>query len=117
MYIEQELSDLMESFGAVFQVSDFELDAENVWEWIEGKSQSLQAEINITREHTWDKGEYSKPLQIRIKFTVQNQIQDELINTLGKKICKQFNTDVIYGKILYIKGDVYDFTELKKFSI
>jgi len=116
LYIEQELSDLMEPFGSIFQVNDFDIDAENVWEWIEGNSASLQAEINITREHNCDKGEYSKPLQIRIKFTAQNEIEDELINTLGNKISEQLNTDVIYGKIRYIKGNEYDFTALKKFS-
>jgi len=117
IHIEQELSDLMKSFGSVFQVDNFEFDSENVWEWIEGYSQPLNAEINITREHQEDKGEYNKPMQIRIKFTDLAEIPEDLIHTLGETLSKKLKTGVSYGKIRYIKGNLFDFEELKKYEI
>ena len=113
IYIEKEISDLTDIFSKLFNVSDFHRDYENVWEWIEGQSDKLNAEINISRKHNWESGLYDKPL--RIQFNFSNGKNSSKIDELGMLIAKELKTETFYGEINHLKGTECEYIEMNKF--
>ncbi|WP_430907502.1 hypothetical protein [Maribacter sp. 2-571] len=97
-YSEKEIDDLIEPISKLFNSNDFIRDYENVWEWIVGTSSEFKSKINISREHDWEKGKYTKPLIFTFDYKGFNK--SKTVNTIGNILAKEFNAEVNYGELL-----------------
>lgn len=96
IYIERELSDLRTDFEVIFEVDNLYRDYENVWEWIESNDRKSNVYLNISRPHDWEKGEYRKPIMIKVESNNETELNEVEI---ALKIKKQLNCDVYAGEI------------------
>lgn len=92
-YSKREISDLKPEFENEFQVKLIR-DYENVWEWIWNGNQPNK-KINISREHNYKTGEYSKPLRIKISWN-NSELQSDEITAKIQRILK---SDLFIGTI------------------
>lgn len=109
VYTRQEVHEVLVGLAKRFNVRDFFHDTENVWEYAEGKSKSLNAFINVSREHDWkDYLPEEKPLLISIihKKTTKRSTD---IHKLGAKLQRHFKATVHHGKIRNTEGSSYEF--------
>jgi len=90
-YCEKEISDLKPEFEKAFGINLIR-DYENVWEWIWNGHQQ-ENKINISREHNWKTGEYSKPLRIHFQWS-SNEIEETEFIQRTQRIVK---SDIYFG--------------------
>ncbi len=102
IYLERELSELLPEFKKIFGVNNLYYDYENVWEWIESKNENSKYYLNISRSHDWNKGDYDKPIMIKIKSNSNKKLNEEEI---AKMIKEKFRCDVFVGEILVESSD------------
>ena len=102
IYIEKELSDLQTDFEKIFGVNNLYWDYENVWEWIESSERKSELYLNISRPHDWVKGEYDKPIMIRVE---SNNGAELIESEIAFKIKKQLNCEVYAGEIHADRND------------
>lgn len=115
IYTNKEIRELEPAFAKRFIVRDFYLDAENKWEYMEGKSKALNARIDITREYGWkDYLPEEKPIHIAFIFKKRKKRQNR-IDKLGRKLHRHFKTTVHYGKLRHAEGSSYDFISNRTF--
>lgn len=91
-YLPIELSDLTTVFGEIFNVENLYHDYEDKWEWLEGESLNLKANINIRREHNWESGNYTKPINISV--TTPQILSHDIILGIKLKLCKRLKSVV-----------------------
>ncbi len=92
-FSNREITDLKPEFESEFNIK-LTGDYENDWEWIWNGNQSIN-KINVSREHNWKTGEYSKPLRIDIKWNIAEFQREELI----EKIQNILKSDLHFGII------------------
>jgi len=92
-YSKREILDLKPEFEIAFKTKLIR-DYENDWEWIWNGEEPIN-KINISREHNWKTGEYSKPIRINISWN-PNQ-SDE--NTIIEKVQNVMKSDLHFGTI------------------
>jgi len=111
-YSEKEIRELQPEFEAVFNTKLIR-DYENDWEWI-WNGEEPKNKINISREHNWSTGEFSKPLRINISW---NPIETEQ-RTIIEKIQSVVKSDLHFGKISNrgINIDDYEATKTIKYE-
>jgi hypothetical protein len=92
-FSNREITDLKPEFESEFNIK-LTRDYENDWEWIWNGNQSIN-KINVSREHNWKTGKYSKPLRIDIKWNIAEFQREELI----EKIQNILKSDLHFGII------------------
>lgn len=107
-YINKELIELQPVFENHFKGLHLTRDYEDTWEWLEGRTEDLTYELNISRQHNWEQGLYDKELIIEI---IANPIVGE--DEIGRIFKNILSTSVYYGTKIYIKGHEYKF-EIEK---
>ncbi len=96
IYIERDLVDLQSDFEKIFGVDNLYRDYENVWEWIESSNRESDLYLNISRPHDWEKGEYDKPIIIKVESNNRIELNE---SEIAFKIKKQMNCEVYAGEI------------------
>ena len=112
VFINKEILELKSEFEKEFSINLIR-DYENDWEWI-CNDLNKDIEINISRQHNWETGEFLKPLRIHI--TLKNselQIED-----LIKKTQNVLKSDLFFGDISNrgISLDDYKATRIIKYQ-
>ena len=92
-FSNKEINELKPEFEKEFETNLIR-DYENDWEWIWNGSQP-ENKINISREHNWKTGEFSKPLRINITWSISELQRDEII----RKVQKVLKSDLHFGTI------------------
>jgi hypothetical protein len=92
-FSDKEIGELKPIFEQEFEINLIR-DYENDWEWIWNGSQPKN-KINISREHNWKTGEFSKPLRIKLTWDISELQRDELLD----KIQKVLKSDLHFGTI------------------
>ena len=116
IYTQQEMRELQPALSKRLIVRDMWHDSENVWEYMFGKSNALNAGINVSREDAWkDHLPEVKPLHISLSFK-KTRKRLTRIDKLGKKLQRHFRTTVYYGTLREISGSRYEFIPYQSFS-
>jgi hypothetical protein len=114
--LARELEDCGKDVMAVFEVSDFCRDYENVWEWIEGDGPGGW-QVNISRPHNLESGDYDVPVVVRISGPI-NRLTCEFLAERGQRLANRLQTEVWIGNVL--KNDKsernYEFEIEQKFT-
>lgn len=93
-YTNKEISELKPEFERIFN-EELTRDYENVWEWI-WNGQTADNQINISREHNMNTGDYAKPLRIRLKWNTNNIDKNKVITDIQSIV----RTKLYIGQIL-----------------
>ena len=96
IYLERELSDLILDFETIFGIDNLYRDYENVWEWITSSDTAATYDLNISRTHNWEKGNYDKPIIIIVKSEDRDSMNEVEI---ALRIKHHFKCDVYAGEI------------------
>lgn len=116
IYTQQEMWELQPALSKRLIVRDMWHDSENTWEYMFGKSNALNAEINVSREDAWkDYLPEVKPLHILLSFK-KTRKRLTRIDKLGRKLQRHFRTTVFYGTLRHIEGTAYEFIPHQTFS-
>lgn len=111
IYLERELIDLQTDFEKIFSVNNLYHDYENVWEWIESSDRDSEIYLNISRPHDWKKGEYDKPIMIRVESRLKNLSEE----TIANAIKNEFRCNVFAGEISVDENDNSVIIEKRKY--
>lgn len=115
IYTQQEMRELQPALSKRLVVRDMWHDSENTWEYMFGKSNALNAEINVSREDAWkDHLPEVKPLHILLSFK-KTRKRLTRIDKLGRKLQRHFRTTVYYGRLRHIEGTAYEFIPSQRF--
>lgn len=93
-FTKEEISDLQPKFEQNLKII-FSRDYENVWEWIWNQNRNDEIDFNISREHNWESGEYSKPL--RIIISSNKEIDEDQLNRFCSIIIDIIRSDLQRG--------------------
>jgi hypothetical protein len=93
-FTKEEISDLQPKFEQNLKII-FSRDYENVWEWIWNQNRNDEIDFNISREHDWESGEYSKPL--RIIISSNKEIDEDQLNRFCSIIIDIIRSDLQRG--------------------
>jgi hypothetical protein len=110
-YVNKELEELKNVFEETFKGLILHRDYEDTWEWLEGKTNSLEYEFDISRKHNWKQGLYHTELIINIKSKCDIDI-DEIGNILKNIL----STTIYYGNKVYTGTNDYQFAIIKKYE-
>ena len=110
-YINKELGELKNVFEKPFKGLVLRKDDEDTWEWLEGKTDLLGYEFDISRKHKWGQGLYNSELIVKIKS--KKNIDIDKIGNILKDI---LSTTVYYGNKTYIGDNNYQFIIMKKYE-
>jgi len=102
IYLKKELTDLQSDFEKIFGVDNLNNDYENVWEWIESSDRKSDIYLNISRPHDWNKGEYGKPIIIKVESNNGIKLNEEKI---ARSIKERLKCEVFAGEIFADKND------------
>ena len=105
-YSEIELDDLIEPLSELFNTPELIRDYENVWEWIQGNSTEFKSNINVSREHDWEKGKFDKPLILTFDYRGLNK--NKTIEKIGRILAEYFEREVNFGTIHILSNDEYE---------
>ena len=103
---EIELDDLIEPLSELFNTPELIRDYENVWEWIQGNSTEFKSNINVSREHDWEKGKFDKPLILTFDYRGLNK--NKTIEKIGRILAEYFEREVNFGTIHILSNDEYE---------
>lgn len=65
-YVDAPLADVFERFRSDVPVDDFIHDAENVWEWIDGRTRDGMLGFNISRQHGCQDSNPNDPVRLSL---------------------------------------------------
>lgn len=114
--LARELEDCGKDIMAVFGITDFHRDYENVWEWVEGE-RTDGWHINVSRPHGFDSGNYDIPVIIRIRGPLFKMTK-EFLSERGQMLADRLQTEVWIGRMLWNEQDErrYGFEIEEKFA-
>jgi hypothetical protein len=115
-YLNRDLEDCGKDIMAVFDISDFDRDYEDTWEWVEGKGQN-GLHVNISRPHNWKNGEYTLPVVVRVSGPL-SKLTDEFLSRSAQALADRLRTKVWIGNVVRkSRNDShYDFEIEKEFT-
>lgn len=102
----QSLDSIWQTLTPVLKAGEYEIEGENVWEWIESSSRNRHFIYNISRKH----GDYSYPVILRVKCR-PGYMKPGFQNILGQKLADALNAEVSYGRVNYLEGNNYAFEQ------
>jgi len=111
-YTKLDLRAVFSKFCSVWPSTDFIDDAENEWEWIEGKTNDGSFGFNISRRHDLGEPMLSEPLILKISIYNLNIHAEEI----GASLLHLLSVDMYMGEIKYIDGNEYLYNEISKFT-
>lgn len=80
---------------SIFQITDYQRDYENAWEWIEGDNHE-GTKVNISRTHNWKTGNYERPILISVSAPV---LSEEKLSDYALQLANTLKTEVWIGKV------------------
>lgn len=93
-WLPVELDEVFDRFRSEFPVDDFIHDAENVWEWFDGRTTDDALGFNITRQWEMD----SIPdVPVRISLAVFDSALST--NDIGRRLAIVMRTAVFSGEV------------------
>jgi hypothetical protein len=110
-YIDKEIAELQTDFEELFDGLKLFRDYEDTWEWLEGKTVDDNFEINISRQHNWETGEYEKELVMIVKTELE-EIQDKL----GSELKDKLGSIIYFGERTYLRGNDFRFQKKKEYK-
>lgn len=115
-FIEQELSEVVNTMKDIFHISGLYRDYEDTWEWLESEDKDAEVYVNISREHNWKNGIYTCPVILVLRRKEEHFSLIE-INELGIIIANMLGTVVFYGDISYLGNSKYEFKNKRVFGL
>jgi hypothetical protein len=110
-YINKELAELKNVFEKTFKGLVLHKDDEDTWEWLEGKTNLLEYEFNISRKHEWGQGLYQTELIISIRSKHNINIDET-----GSILRNILSVTIYYGNKIYIGNNNYQFIVMRKYE-
>ncbi len=102
-------------------VDNYEVDAENVYEWISCDFDNGEYELNISREHDYKDPVCRKNNVLEFKLLENNELKDvtlarncaerETVEALARKIADTLNIELSVGNIEYNSKNMTDYIE------
>ena len=114
--LARELDDCGGEIMAVFGVTDFYRDYENIWEWVESrKGQPL--DVNISRPHDWKTGNYDVPVIVRLSGR-KALLTDKILFEHAQHLADRLHTEIWVGRPIFKDKDDsrYEFDIERRFS-
>ncbi len=111
-YTKDNLSEAFNKFCSRWPSNEFIHDAENEWEWIEGKSNDGVMGFNFSRLHDMGESLPDKPLILLFTIYVSGMDTREL----GQMLSNLLSTDIHMGDIKYIDDEKFECNEIEKFT-
>lgn len=106
-----ELSRVFDRFRGAFPVGDFLHDAENVWEWFDGRTLDGKIGFNISRP--WeDEGIPDEP----VRFSLAVDDPQLSIEHIGERLAQAMQTAVHTGIVEYHENDQFQWTSHRTFQ-
>jgi len=98
-----EIGQILEAAGII---KPYDVDGENVWEWIETGSPAGDFQFNISRKHK----DYNYPVRIKVN-NLGNQSHLEMREQLGTQLARTLKSDIKVGSVKYLSGNDFEFNE------
>lgn len=98
------LTTIWDLLAPVLKTADYDLEGENVWEWIDTSSLDHKYIFNITRQHK----DLNHPVILRVKYRPENWRPD-LHEEIGQQLADTLQCEVSTGTVAYINGNKYAF--------
>ncbi len=119
-YSDESTLELFERFRRAFPVDDdgFIHDAENVWEWLDGKTADQSIGFNICRpwEYLDEHGVEHHPVPGEpIRFSIRLSDQQLGTDRIGSQLASALNLAVHCGSVKYLKGDDFEYQVSKTY--
>lgn len=111
------LNAIFARFSTGFITHDSEMDAENVWCWVEGTTEEGQLSFNISRKHHagHEPERTHLPVEpISIRFILHQPDLNE--SALGQKLANALQLEIFLGTMHYMGGDEFTFLAQKSFQ-
>ncbi len=127
-YSERSLDTPAEIFFDKGLIGKFDVDYENVYEWIEAQSMESSVEFNISRKHSYledfeegcedqIKSNLKEPITLMLMYDNDNtKPLDSEIETIANQINLILSTKVYLGTVTYLGGDDYEYVKMKEIT-
>ncbi len=107
----QSLDAIWQKLAPKLQAGGYDLEAENVWEWIEAYSPERQLVYNLSRKHK----DYTYPVILRVQCQ-SDIMQPDTWTEIGQLLAGTLRCAVKSGTVSYISSNDYEFNQEALFT-